>query len=210
MIGIYGGTFDPIHYGHLRSALDVAEQLSLSKVLMILSAQPPHRETPTVSIDHRWQMLQLALEGQQRLLADDREIRRDGPSYSYDTLKELRQQFGAETFCLIQGGDVFLKLHTWHRWQELLDLAHIIVMRRANEPVKWNEQVRLRYGRFFVDDISELRSQNCGKIYQLDVTPLEISATQIRDKILENKELRYLMPNKVIDYIEQHKLYRQC
>lgn len=208
MIGIYGGTFDPIHFGHLRSALDVAEQLGLSKVLMIPSAQPPHRETPVVSVEHRWQMLQLALEGQQLMVADDREIQRKGPSYTYDTLTELRQEYNGEALCLIQGGDVFQKLHTWHRWQELLDLTHIVVMRRAGENVLWDALVEKRYSQCLTNDKTELESKAAGKIIELDVVPLSISATQIRDKILMNKEIKYLLPDKVLAHIDKHKLYR--
>ncbi len=208
MIGIYGGTFDPIHFGHLRSALDVAEQLGLSKVLMIPSAQPPHRETPVVSVEHRWQMLQLALEGQQLMVADDREIQRKGPSYTYDTLTELRQEYNGEALCLIQGGDVFQKLHTWHRWQELLDLTHIVVMRRAGENVLWDALVEKRYSQCLTNDKTELEDVTIGKIIELDVVPLSISATQIRDKILMNKEIKYLLPDKVLAHIDKHKLYR--
>lgn len=208
MIGIYGGTFDPIHFGHLRSALDVAEQLGLSKVLMIPSAQPPHRETPVVSVEHRWQMLQLALEGQQLMVADDREIQRKGPSYTYDTLTELRQEYNGEALCLIQGGDVFQKLHTWHRWQELLDLTHIVVMRRAGENVLWDALVEKRYSQCLTNDKTELESKAAGKIIELDVVPLSISATQIRNKILMNEKIKYLLPDNVLAHIDKHKLYR--
>lgn len=208
MIGIYGGTFDPIHFGHLRSALDVAEQLGLSKVLMIPSAQPPHRETPVVSVEHRWQMLQLALEGQQLMVADDREIQRKGPSYTYDTLTELRQEYNGEALCLIQGGDVFQKLHTWHRWQELLDLTHIVVMRRAGENVLWDALVEKRYSQCLTNDKTELEDVTIGKIIELDVVPLSISATQIRNKILMNEKIKYLLPDNVLAHIDKHKLYR--
>ncbi len=210
MIGIYGGTFDPIHFGHLRSALEVAEQLSLSKVLMVLSAQPPHRDTPQVSIQHRWQMLQLALSGQTRLLADDREMLRDGPSYTYDTLSSVRKEHGDAPLCLILGGDVFAGLATWHRWQELLDLAHIVVMRRAGEAVKWDSQIKQYYAKAATGEQSELSSAPAGAIYELDVTPLHISATSIRQSLLAGREARYLIPDSVLMYIEQNKLYQRA
>ena len=210
MIGIYGGTFDPIHFGHLRSALEVAEQLSLTKVLMILSAQPPHRDTPQVSIQHRWQMLQLALSGQSRLIADDREILRDGPSYTYDTLLAVREEVGDAPLCLILGGDVFARLTTWYRWQELLDLAHIVVMRRAGESVRWGSQVKQYYAKVATGESSALSLAPAGAIYELDVTPLDISATSIRQRLLAGREVRYLIPDSVLMYIEQNKLYQRA
>ena len=208
MIGVYGGTFNPIHYGHLRTALDVLEQLSLSKVLMVPSAQPPHRDLPQVSIDHRWQMLILALAGQEQLVADDREIKRKGPSYTFDTLVELRQVFADQPLCLIQGSDVFLSLHTWHRWQELLEFAHIVVISRGNEDISWSEEVEREYGQHKTEDFSQLQNNKSGCIIQLDVTGLEISATLIRQKISTNESIRYLLPDSVAGYIEQHGLYK--
>jgi len=210
MIGVYGGTFDPIHFGHLRSALEVAEQLSLSKVLMIPSAQPPHRQTPKVSAQDRWKMLQLALLGQSRLIADDHEIMRDGPSYTYDTLGILRQEFTGTPLCLIQGGDVFAGLASWHRWQELLDLVHIVVMRRGGDPVQWNDKVKQHYGAARVNDVSQLLSVPAGIICELNVTPLHISATNVRQRLLENKEARYLIPDSVLAYIKKNKLYQRA
>ena len=211
MIGIYGGTFDPIHFGHLRSALEVGEQLSLAKVLMTPSAQPPHRQTPQVSAQHRWQMLRLALSGQVRLHADDREIMRDGgPSYTYDTLLGLRQEFTDTPLCLIQGGDVFADLASWHRWQELLDLVHIVVMRRGGDPIQWNNKVKRHYGAVRVNDVSQLSSVPAGLICELNVTPLHISATDVRQRLLENKAVRYLIPDSVLAYIKQNKLYQRA
>ena len=210
MIGIYGGTFDPIHYGHLRSALEVAEQLSLLKVLMIPSAQPPHRETPEVSAQHRWQMLQLALNGQTRLLADDREILRDGPSYTYDTLVSLREELGSQPLCLIQGADVFARFNTWHRWRELPDLAHIIVMSRAGERVTWSDEVKQQFAQAKASDAAELLCSPAGKICEVAVTPLQISATDIRQRLSQQKEVRYLIPDSVLTYIERHQLYQHA
>ncbi len=225
MIGIYGGTFDPIHFGHLRSALEVAEQLALSKVLMIPSAQPPHRQTPQVSAQHRWKMLQLALSGQSRLIADDCEIMRHGrPSYTYDTLVALRREFADTPLCLIQGSDVFADLAAWHRWQELLDLAHIVVMHRASGyvlplkggqnrasgySVQWNDKVKQHYGAAMVNDVSQLSSAPAGLICELDVTLLHISATDIRQRLLKNKAVRYLIPDSVLAYIKQNQLYQR-
>ncbi len=208
MMGIYGGTFDPIHFGHLRSALDVAETLSLSHVLMVPSASPPHRQTPEVSVLHRWEMLSLALGEQDILQVDDREIRREGPSYTYDTLAEVRAEVGDTPLCLIQGGDVFAQLDTWYRWQELLDLAHIVVMRRAGQQVQWSDAVTQHYRSAYQEDGAVLSSQSAGCICEIDVTPVEISATDIRQRLLENKSARYLVPENVYSYIEKNQLYQ--
>lgn len=210
MIGIYGGTFDPIHFGHLRSALEVAEQLSLSRVLMMPSAQPPHRQTPQVTAQHRWQMLSLALSGQECLHADDRELRRQGPSYTYDSLKEVRGESADTPLCLIQGGDVFAGLASWYRWQELLDFCHLVVMRRAGAPVEWDESVQQYYGAAVTTDTSALLVRPAGLIYELDVTSMQISATDIRCRLFANRSVRYLLPDSVLNYIEQNQLYQRA
>lgn len=208
MIGVYGGTFDPIHFGHLRSALDIAERLSLSRVLMIPSATPPHRKTPQVAISHRWQMLSLALAEDDVLRADDREIKREGASYTYDTLAQIRNEVGDTPLCLIQGSDVFSHLDTWYRWQELLDLAHIVIMRRAGHDVQWSEAVSRRYRSAYRQDCECLSAHAAGSICEVEVTSLHISATDIRQRLLENKSLRYLVPANVCSYIEKNQLYQ--
>lgn len=207
MIGVYGGTFDPVHFGHLRSAVEVAEQLALTKVLMIPSARPPHRHPPHVSVQHRWQMLQLALADNSLLVADDREIKRQGLSYMYDTLASIRQEIGDQPLCLILGSDAFAQLHTWYRWRELFDLAHIVIVQRTGNGIPWSEEVTAQFVGRKVDDASVLRQVCCGMIYCMEVTRLSISATDIRARLARGHDVRYLIPDSVYRYIRQHMLY---
>ena len=119
MIGIYGGTFDPVHYGHLRPAIDVYSQLGLSEVRFIPTGEPAHREQPIASQDQRYQMLLLAIENIAGLSVDDREIKRAGPSYMVDTINSLQADFPDESFCLIVGMDAFIKFESWREWQRI-------------------------------------------------------------------------------------------
>ncbi|HEV7800113.1 MAG TPA: nicotinate (nicotinamide) nucleotide adenylyltransferase, partial [Burkholderiales bacterium] len=127
-IGIFGGTFDPIHYGHLRLAEELAEAAKLGEVRFVPSGTPPHRARPGADAHHRVEMARLATAGNPRFVVDDRETQRAGPGYTYDTLTELRQQVGKQRpLALLLGADAFLDLATWHRWHQLFDLAHIVV-----------------------------------------------------------------------------------
>ena len=130
MIGVFGGTFDPIHFGHLRSALEIGESLRLKEIRFIPCRIPPHRDEPLADPLQRLAMVRAALAGQPEMIADDREIKRDGSSYMVDTLESLRNEFVNDPLCLILGMDAFMELPTWHRWQDLLTLAHLVVMHR--------------------------------------------------------------------------------
>ena len=137
MIGIFGGTFDPVHYGHLRSALEVKDIFGLSEVRLIPCAQPPHREQPAATALMRLHMLELAIENQPGLIIDTRELNRQGVSYMVDTLKSLRQEFPNEPLLLFIGSDAFNHLKTWHQWQHLFDTAHIVVMTRPGFEINY-------------------------------------------------------------------------
>ena len=206
MIGIFGGTFDPIHYGHLRSALEVKEIFGLREVRLIPSAQPPHREQPAATAPMRLHMLELAIKNQPDLVIDTRELNRRGASYMVDTLKSLRQECNDEPLLLFIGSDAFNHLKTWHKWQHLYDYAHIVVMTRpgfAIEDLDGFFKVRLAAG------ISELAHNQAGKLYFQQITQLDISATAIRNMIAEQKNPGYLLPDTVIAYIRQHQLYQR-
>ena len=129
-IGIFGGTFDPIHYGHLRTALELQEMLDLASVHFVPAATPPHRETPMTDGKVRMRLVKAAIRGEKGFVADDRELRRAGPSYTIDTLASFRAEFPRRSLCLLLGMDAFLGLPAWHRWRELLDLAHVVVAHR--------------------------------------------------------------------------------
>jgi nicotinate-nucleotide adenylyltransferase len=206
MIGIFGGTFDPIHYGHLRSALEVKEIFGLTEVRLIPSAQPPHREQPAATALMRLQMLELAIKNQPGLIIDTRELNRHGASYMVDTLKSLRLEFRDEPLLLFIGSDAFNHLKTWHQWQDLFDTAHIVVMTRPGFEIQNLDvffKVRL------AGEITELAQNTAGKLYFQQVTQLDISATAIRNMIAEQHNPGFLLPDSVIAYIRQHKLYQR-
>ncbi len=210
MLGIYGGTFDPVHYGHLRTALEVKDGLQLHELRFLPCRLPPHRDSPGASPEQRRAMLELALESAGPGFALDlRELKRDGPSYMVDTLASLRQESGGQPICLIMGLDAFCGLPSWHRWRELMELAHIAVMKRPDSPEpEWvpglSEIVQERR----VDAVELLHSHPAGAIIFLTVTQLAISATGIRRLIAEGKNPRYLLPDPVLAMIREQGLYR--
>ena len=211
MIGIFGGTFDPIHYGHLRPALEVCEALGLREMRMLPSSLPPHRDTPHAGAAQRLAMLRLALEGQSSLVADTRELEREGPSYMVDTLISLRSEVGDEPLCLVLGADAYLTLESWHRWRELPELAHLVVAHRPGWRLEESAPgLRELFGGRHVQSPAELATQSSGLLWLQPVTQLDISATRIRRLIAEGRSPRYLLPDSVLDYIRAQGLYSHC
>ena len=211
-VGILGGTFDPIHFAHLRLAEELADAVALSQVRFVLASIPPHRATPRVTAAHRLQMAQLACADNPRFLVDDRECRRPGPSYTVDTLLELRAELGAErALCLLMGVDAFLGLTTWSRWERLFELAHIIVAHRpgfAVEPARMPNPLVRQFETRTGAAASQLHQSAAGLICLQPVTPLDISATAIRSAIRDQRSPRYLIPDSVLDYIHRNSLYK--
>lgn len=210
-IGLLGGTFNPIHYGHLRTAQELADALGFDEVRFIPSANPPHRTTPEVSAEHRAAMVQLAIADNPLFKLDMRELARTGASYMIDTLISLRDELGEHAvLCLIMGSDAFVKLDTWHHWQKLLDYCHIILVQRPNiapdQPKLSVELTRLLHDHY-TENVDDLTEKTNGHIHMQKVTPLEISATRIRESLKAGHSVRYLMPDNVIAYIATHKLY---
>lgn len=214
-IGILGGTFDPIHFGHLRLAEEMLEQASLQQIRFIPAARPPHRESPQVGARQRSAMVKLAIAGQPAFVLDERELMRDKPSYTVDTLRELRAEMGAsQPLCLLMGGDAFLQLHTWHEWEQLFELAHIVVGYRPGFTLEERihnatEALRAHYHRRLCP-VSDMARSPCGVVAELAIPKLEISATDIRQRVAGGRSIRYLLPNEVADYIHQHHLYATC
>lgn len=207
-IAMLGGTFDPIHAGHLRSAVELREFLGLDQLRFVPCHVPPHRAAPIASPQQRLRMLELALADEPGLSIDTRELQRDQPSYSIDTLMALRAELGADTaLSLIVGMDAFAQLHTWQRWQQLLDYAHIIVIARPGSQLPQTGAVAdlLRARRA---DSPVLKQQPCGRIVSIELTPLPISATAIRELICTGHSPRYLLPDAVWHYIREQQLYR--
>jgi nicotinate-nucleotide adenylyltransferase len=212
-IGVLGGTFDPIHYGHLRLAEELGERLRLEEVRFFPSGTPPHRSAPAVTADHRLAMTRLAAAGNARFAVDDRELRRTGPGYTFDTLKELRADLGdARPLALLLGADAFLEFATWHRWREIFRLAHVAVAHRPGFPVeRWTERMpeplAREYSARLMQQPLAIHLSPAGGIVIVPFTALEISATAIRDMLHAGASPRYLLPGAVLDYIRSHGLY---
>ncbi|MES9942209.1 MAG: nicotinate-nucleotide adenylyltransferase [Candidatus Thiodiazotropha sp. 6PLUC2] len=206
MIGIFGGTFDPIHYGHLRTALDVMQAIDLEQIRFIPLHGPVHRNPPQASPGLRLQMVEAAIAGQQGFVADDRELKRAGPSYTVDTLLDLREAFPHQTLCLLMGMDAFNGFSNWHRPDEILQLAHLIVMKRPGEDqLSLASQSLLKKAQGH--DKSMVNRRSSGVILLQTVTQLDISATNIRTMLSQGKLPRYLMPEAVIELILAQGLY---
>ncbi|MGA7596047.1 MAG: nicotinate-nucleotide adenylyltransferase [Gallionella sp.] len=214
-VGILGGTFDPIHYGHLRLAEEMLELANLRQILFIPTGIPPHRAAPQVSAQHRSAMVRLAIAGQPAFVLDEREIARTSPCYTVDTLRELRAERGAaQPLCLLMGGDAFLQLDTWHEWEILFELAHIVVGYRPGftleDRIHCAAPALRRHYQQRLCDADALAKQPAGRIAELAIPKLEISATLIRSRVADNRSIRYLLPNQVADYIHQHHLYEHA
>jgi len=217
-VGIFGGTFDPVHIGHLRTAVELREHLGLDELHLMPSARPPHREQPGVSAEHRLAMLRLAIDGELQgndfvasgLVADDRELRREGLSYTLATLAQLRAELGADVaLCLCIGMDSLVNLHTWQRWQELSDYAHIVVAARPGWHLPETGAVAQWLAGRCIDDPKLLSQSASGRVLVEAMTLLPVSATQIRTDLAAGSSVRYLVPDAVIQYIHQHGLYKQ-
>ena len=206
LLGVFGGTFDPIHFGHLRCALEVSALLG-APVHMIPAGLPVHRDRPVVSAEHRLRMLELALSDQQHLLVDDREIRRPGPSFMIDTLESMAAEFAGVTLCLIVGADAFAGLDRWHRWRELFERCHLVVMTRPGPHRELSpELTAFCDGRLGVDP-TRLTRESCGQVCQVPVTALGITASEIRRQLLQRQSPRFLLPVGVLNYIRREGLY---
>ncbi len=206
-IGLLGGTFNPVHIGHLRVALEVVELMGLDELRLIPSARPPHREAPQVSAEQRLALVELAVADEAQLRVDDRELWRDGPSFTYDTLESVRSELAAEDqLFLLLGWDAFCGLPTWHRWQELLDFCHILVLQRQDADSELPEALRdLLVTRTEHDPLS--LAGPGGRISFIWQAPLVVSATQIRQLLAQGRSVRYLVPDAVLAYIQAQGLY---
>ncbi len=208
MLGIFGGTFDPVHCGHLRAASEVLELLPLTELRVMPAGNPPHRSGTFASAGHRLAMLKLALAGHTDLLADDREVRRAGHSYMVDTLEEIRHEEGLKPLVLIIGQDSANALDSWHDWQQLFSLTHIVIMRRPDSRNVYSGQLFREIQPRLVHEARHLQSVPAGRVLAVEVTQLAISSTDIRRQIAHGSSPRFLLPDPVLDYIYQHSLYR--
>lgn len=209
-IGVFGGTFDPIHFGHLRLAEEMAEALDLERVLFIPAGLPPHRGAPRTMAGHRLEMARRAIAGNPRFVLDAREVESPRPSYTVDTLAALRAELGFEQpLWLLMGADAFLGLPSWHEWRQLFELAHIAVAARPGARLLQPDVMP----EILKNEVSQRQSTDgpvsgpAGAVLLRTTTPLDISATAIRDTLARHGSARYLLPDAVLDYIYEHQLY---
>lgn len=207
MIGLFGGTFDPIHLGHLRMALEVREALGLREVRFIPCYSPPHRDLATAGPADRLAMLRSAVAGVPGFVVDTREYDREGPSYTVDTLMSLRRELPNEPLCLMMGMDAFVSLPGWSRWDRILEFAHIVVFHRNAIMLPELGPLAGFFSEHHVADPAALNERPAGHIWVQDVTPLTISATAIREALIQGRSVRYLLPEGVLTYILSHELY---
>lgn len=206
MIGIFGGTFDPIHYGHLRPAEEARDQLALTEVRFVPAGQPPLRSQPVASAAQRLAMVELAIRGIDRFRIDARELQRAGPSYTVTTLESLRRELPTTPLCLLIGMDQFVGFEHWHRWPEIPDLAHLVVLRRPGAVLDvlppWAQSRA-------TDQVDDLRRAPAGRLAFLPVHPQDISATRIRAALSRGESVAGQLPDAVLAYIHSNHLYGQ-
>lgn len=206
--GIFGGTFDPVHVGHVQTVLDFRDALGLRQVLVIPTGTPPHREVPGASPQQRLAMLGKAFAGQDRIVVDDREIHREGRSYTVDTLCAVRAGLPSdEPLVLALGQDAWLMLTTWRRWRELIGLSHIAVLKRPGSYCEANDELMAWAGPR-AGCSSALTSSRSGRVCTFEFSQVPTSATQVRDALMQGESVAGLLPQSVQRYIVEEGLYQ--
>jgi len=207
MIGLFGGTFDPVHFGHLRPAVEVYEALGLNELRFIPCHRPPHRAKPVASSGQRVRMLKAALEGLPGFSVDERELQRDGPSYTIDTLQSFSDEGMQQPVCLVVGMDAFSGLADWHRWTEIMEYCHLIVMNRPDNKIPQTGELADFISRHATDDSRRLSSQAVGLLYFQPVTALDITASRIRQWLAAGQSTDFLLPASVMNIINNENIY---
>lgn len=206
-VAIFGGTFDPVHYGHLRAAAEVADRLRVDDFRLLPAGKPPHRDATWAGPEQRLAMLELALRDHPDLRVDDREIRRPGASYMVDTLTSIRAEAGDRPILLAVGQDAANVLDQWHRWRELFDLAHLVVMTRPKSRPRYRPELGTVLQPRRVRRVRALLDRPVGSVLHVEVTRLAISSTDIRRQLATGGNPRFLLPAPVLEYIRDHELY---
>jgi len=211
MLAIFGGTFDPVHFGHLRAAVEAREILQLQSLTLMPAGNPPHRSGTVASAADRLTMLQLAVQDYPDLQVDDREVKRQGYSYMVDTLSELRAEIGPERpLSLLLGQDAVNQLDSWMHWRRLFGLAHIIVMRRPDAGHEYSAPLSAEIQPRVRSHPADLHQEPNGLVLPVEVTQLAISSTDIRQRLQEGRSCRFLLPEAVIAFILENELYTKA
>lgn len=205
-IGLFGGTFDPVHYGHLRPAVEIAELYKLSSLYLMPNHQPGHRGPTGASTDHRIEMLTMAVEDAPRLVVDTREAQRNEPTYTIDTLREIREEQPDATLVFFLGMDSFSAFDAWHEWEEILNFTNLVVLNRPGAEHSEFSQMLIDRQRTVCGE--EIVNGRTGVIQTCQITQLAISATDVRRRIASDLSVRFLLPDDVSEYIDANNLYR--
>ena len=205
IIGVFGGNFDPVHNGHVLTISELLEKLPFEKILVIPNFQPPHRESSQVSYKHRYEMASMAFKDIPKTIVDNRESLRDGPSYAIETVKEIMSEEEGVRVVMIVGSDSFVDIHSWYKWQDLINLVDFVIMKRPDLPLSKNKKAKdLVSVKGFKKDLFEDSKLN---IFEIEVTPFKISSSSIREKIVKGKKIDHLVNTLVKEYIKKHGLY---
>lgn len=209
MLGIFGGSFDPIHFGHIKLALALLEHFEFDQIRLIPCQQSSLKETPLASAEHRWEMLNLVTSSHEKLVTDTRELERQGTSYTIDTLIEIREETDSKTpIVLIIGVDTFNSFCEWHRYDEILSLCHIMLLQRPGYELPKHGCEKELFDNFSTRDISKFSNTLNGKIYLSDEEKIDVSSTTIRAYISDGQQPRYLLPGNIWNYIKRNNLYK--
>ncbi len=207
IIGIYGGTFDPIHNGHLHVAKELLFQFPMKEILFIPCFEPVHRQAPIASPEQRLSMCKLALENETQLRVDDREIQRQGKSYMIDTLKSLAKDYPNTPLALIIGADSFETFHTWKSWKNIFNYAHVIIVNRPQSLSPQHAELNQMISECTTNDIHQLTHESSGLLYFAQIPPSPVSATKLRELASSGKDISACVPKKVLNYIQSNKIY---
>ena len=206
IIGVFGGTFDPVHNGHVLTISELLEKLPFEKILVIPNLQPPHRESSQVSYKHRYEMASMAFKDIPKTIVDNRESLRDGPSYAIETVKEIMSEEEGVRVVMIVGSDSFVDIHSWYKWRELINLVDFLILKRPDMPLSKNKNVQdlissTRFSEVLLDD------RKARSIFEIEMTPVKISSSLIRENIADGKSIDGLINPLVKDYLKIHGLY---
>ena len=206
LVGIFGGTFDPVHYGHSLTIAELLNTIPFEKILVIPNSLPPHRENSQVSFSHRYKMTSLAFRDIEKTVVDNRENLRTGPSHAIETVKQIIAEEGKTKVILIVGSDSFDGIHSWYKWRELISLVDFLILKRLDMPLSKNKNVQdlISPTRFSEDLLLDRKAKS---IFEIEMTPLRISSSLIRENIAKCKSIDNLINPLVKDYLKKHGLY---